>query len=165
MKWLFLPAVLLAAPVLVLLAVGWMLPVAHAATRQAAYRVPPDAIWKVISDPEGFPAWRSDVTHVERLADRDGRVAWIEVGRNGRIAYEIERSDPPRSLVVRIADRNLPFGGAWTYEILPAAGGSTVTITENGEIYNPIFRVLARYVFGYDSTMTAYLESLRRKVE
>lgn len=165
MKWLVLGVVLLVAATTVLLAIGYMLPVAHVATRQATYRVPPDAIWKVITDPAGFPAWRSDVTRVERLPDRAGRTAWIEEGRNGRIAYEIERSDGMRTLVVRIVDRNLPFGGAWTYEISPATGGTTVAITENGEIYNPVFRVMAHYVFGYESTIAAYLESLRRKVE
>ena len=165
MKWLLIVAAVLAAIVLVLLAVGWILPVGHAATRQASFRVPAGSIWNVISEPQDYPAWRRDVLQVERLPDRDGRRAWIEVGSNGRIAYEVERSEPPRTLVVRIADRNLPFGGTWTYEISPADGGSTLTITENGEIYNPIFRVLARYVFGYESTMVDYLESLRRKVE
>ena len=42
--------------------------------------------------------------------------------------------------VTRIADRNLPFGGTWMVEIVPADGGSKVTITENGEVYNPFFR-------------------------
>lgn len=165
MKWLLIIAAILVAVVVVLLAVGWMLPVAHATTRKATFRAAPETIWNVISQPEGFPAWRSDVTRVERLPDRNGRPAWIEDGSNGRITFEVERSDPPRLLVVRIADRNLAFGGAWTYEVSPADGGSLVAITENGEIYNPIFRVLARYVFGYESTMAAYLEALRRKVE
>jgi hypothetical protein len=38
-----------------------------------------------------------------------------------------------------------------------------VTITESGEIYNPVFRFMARFVFGYDSTMAGYLGALSRK--
>ncbi len=73
------------------------------------------------------------------------------------ITLAVERSEAPRLLVLRIADPDLPFGGTWTYEISPAAHGSTLTITEDGAIYNLLFRVMARFVFGYESTMAAYL--------
>ena len=38
-------------------------------------------------------------------------------------------------------------------------------ITEDGEIYNPIFRVMARFVFGYEGTIAAYLASLQRHLQ
>ena len=66
--------------------------------------------------------------------------------------------------MLRIADPKLPFGGTWTYEIAPTAGGSTLTITENGEVYNPIFSFMARFVFGYDGTMKTYLANLEKKL-
>lgn len=34
---------------------------------------------------------------------------------------------------------------------------------EEGEIYNPIFRCLARFVFGYTSSLESYLKSLGGK--
>ena len=37
------------------------------------------------------------------------------------------------------------------------------TITENGEIYNPFFRFMARFVFGYTATMETYLKALGKK--
>ena len=64
---------------------------------------------------------------------------------------------------MRIADPTLPFGGTWTYEIAPADSGSVVTITESGEVKSPIFRFMARFVFGYTSTMDGYLEALGKK--
>lgn len=70
---------------------------------------------------------------------------------------------PPTRLVTRIADRNLPFGGAWTHEITPEPGGCLVKITEAGEIYNPIFRFMARFVFGYNGSIEAYLRALHKK--
>lgn len=165
MKWILIGVAVVVVLVIVLLAIGWSLPVAHTASRSASFGVAPQTVWSAIATPDVFPSWRPDVKSVERLPDRDGRMAWIENGRNGRITYEVEQRDAPRRLVVRIADRNLPFGGAWTYDVAPSAGGCMVTITEKGEIYNPVFRVMARYVFGYESTMAAYLDSLRRKVE
>ena len=62
--------------------------------------------------------------------------------------------------MTRIADPQLPFGGTWTQEIAPDAGGCVVTITENGEIYNPIFRFVSRFILGYTSSIDAYLKAL-----
>jgi hypothetical protein len=65
---------------------------------------------------------------------------------------------------VRIADPDLPFGGTWTYDITPDADGSRLKITEHGEVYNPIFRFMARCVFGHERTMKAYLSALEKKL-
>ena len=70
---------------------------------------------------------------------------------------------PPRRFSLRIADPKLPFGGTWTYELRTADGGTLVTITENGEIGNPVMRFLSRFVFGQTSTMEGYLRALGRK--
>ena len=42
--------------------------------------------------------------------------------------------------------------------------GTRVTLTENGEIYNPVFRFMARFVFGYDGTMRTYLDGLEARM-
>ena len=39
-----------------------------------------------------------------------------------------------------------------------------MTITENGEIYNPLFRFMARFIFGYDGTIRAYMASLEKRL-
>jgi hypothetical protein len=62
--------------------------------------------------------------------------------------------------VTRIADADLPFGGTWSWDIEPTAGGSRVTIEERGEIYNPIFRLVSRFAIGYNATMETYLLDL-----
>lgn len=65
---------------------------------------------------------------------------------------------PPSRYVTKIDDESQPFGGTWTFEIEPLGDDrSRLTITERGEIYNPIFRALARFVFGYTSTMASFL--------
>ena len=80
------------------------------------------------------------------------------------MTFAVDESIAPRRMVVRIADRNLPFGGSWTYDIAPAAGGASLTITEDGAIYNPLFRVMARLVFGYEATMMAYLAAAEKRL-
>ena len=157
MKWIWIAASVIGLVVIASLIVGWLLPEKHRAERQATFKAPPETVWELITNVEAFPSWRSDVKTVQRLPDRDGRPVWVEEGSNGRITLAVERSEAPRLLVLRIADPDLPFGGTWTYEISPAATGTTLTITEDGAIYNPLFRVMARFVFGYEGTMAAYL--------
>jgi hypothetical protein len=145
--------------------IGSQLPVEHHASMSAEYEHPPEVVWAVISDFTASPTWRSAVDTVNRLPDRNGRPSWRETGSYGSMALELEEHLPPLRMVTRITDPDLPFGGRWTYELEPLARGSRLTITENGEIYNPAFRFLSRFVFGYTETMDRYLEDLATRLE
>ncbi len=139
---------------------GIHLPVAHVAARTAIYDAPPDSVWSAISDVAAFPLWRTDVRAVEALPDRDGHRVWQEHGTHRDITYEAVETAAPHRLVARIASAGLPFGGSWTYEIAAAGSGARLTITEHGEVYNPIFRFVSRFVLGHTATMDDYLTAL-----
>ena len=142
---------------------GSQLPVKHTATRTTTFRQTPQQVWDVIAGP---PTWRPEVQKFEVLSSNEGQRKWIEYGSHGqKITYEAVESDPPRKLVTRIADPHLPFGGSWTYEIAPPSDGSTLTITENGEVSNPVFRFVSRYVQGYTATIDNYLKALHSKLD
>lgn len=143
---------------------GSMLPQNHTASRTARLSQPPDSVWAVITDVPAFPSWRQDVAVVEKLPPRDGKVVWKETsGSRNSLTFEAETAEAPRHLVTRITDKGLPFGGSWDYVIVPDGSGSRITITENGEIYNPIFRVVSR-AMGYTTTLDAYLASLATRL-
>lgn len=161
MKWIPAGLAVLALLAILVVGLGWLLPVAHTARLQQQVAAPPDSVWRAITDAEAFPTWRTDVTRVERLASRDGHAIWIEEGSAGRMTIAVECSEPARLLITRIHP-GLPFGGTWTYEITPSGAGSLVTITENGEVYNPIFRFMSRFVFGHESTISSYLQALAK---
>jgi uncharacterized protein YndB with AHSA1/START domain len=163
MKWLIMLALALAVIIAIAAIVGWLLPRQHRVSREQFLPVPPEAVWTAITGIETFPHWRRDVTRVRVLPDREGRRCWVEEGRSGKMTFVTEESDAPRRLVVRIADPDLPFGGTWTYDIAGVSGGSRITISEDGEIYNPIFRVVARFIIGYEGTIRSYLEALDGK--
>lgn len=150
----------LVALVLLMVAVGYGLPVAHVATGEARLAAPPDRVFAALREVEKFPGWRSDVKAVEVLATAP-TLRWRERGDND-ITFDLETVEPPRRLVTRISDRSLPFGGRWTYELSPQDGGTRLVITEHGEVYNPLFRFMSRYVFGHTATINRYLEDLER---
>jgi hypothetical protein len=130
-----------AALVGILALIGYSLPVGHEASRSAEFNKPPEVVWGLIADPNTYQGWW------------DGADVKTEV---------IERV-PPTKLVTKIVGET-QFGGTWTFDIAPAPNGSRMTITERGEIYNPVFRALARFVFGYTSTMESCLSAAQKKL-
>lgn len=164
MKWLAIAAGALVLLVALVAIVGSLLPRSHHAVRSARYRQPLSSVWSVVADPLGSATWRPELRTVERLADRDGRLVWKEIARGGDVlTLELVEDDPPRRRVVRIADPTLPFGGTWTYVLAEEGDGTRLTITEDGEVHNPVFRFLARFVFGHGGTLETFLVSLGRR--
>lgn len=163
LTWILYIGAAVALLIALVAAVGAMLPRSHVAARSLRVNRPPQEVWNVITNVEAFPNWRSGIARVERLPDANGLPVWRETDRrNNGLTLACEAFEPPRRLVTRIADKNLPFGGAWTWVLAPAGSGCELSITENGEIYNPIFRFMARFVLGYTMTIDAYLKSLAK---
>lgn len=143
-------------------AIGAMLPVKHHATRKARFHAAPETLYAILAGP---PDWRPDVKAYGALPDEAGRKTWWEQDRHGqKIRFELLEERPPLRRVVRIAGPNLPFGGAWTFEISPAAEGADLRIHEDGEVYNVMFRFMARFVFGYNGTIEGFLHNLGTKL-
>jgi uncharacterized protein YndB with AHSA1/START domain len=159
-------ALLLAAGAAVFL-IGRSLPESHTVRARAVFDQPPERLWAALEDLESYPSWRTDLQRVELLTSGTQTTRWREIDRKGEgLTYETVERIPPQKLVRRIVDTGLPFGGAWTIELSPLDQGRTeVTITENGEVYNPVFRFMSRYVFGQHGTMAKFLEDLGGRFE
>ena len=141
MRSVFWTFVTLVGLVGVIALIGYFLPVAHEASRSAEFNRPPEHVFALIADPNTYNGWW------------DGAEVKTEV---------VERV-PPTKLVTRIVGETA-FGGTWTFEIAPTPNGSRLTITERGEIYNVVFRTLAKYVFGYTGTMDNFMEAAQKKL-
>ena len=145
---------------LLIVVIGYVLPVKHVSTVAATIPASPEQVWDALTDVAAYPKWRGDITSVELLPADSGHVAWRERGKNDAISYVIEQAEPPRRLRTRITDKSLPFGGAWEFTVTPDGVGSRVQITEHGEVYNPVFRFVSRFIMGHTATASAYLKSL-----
>lgn len=136
MRWIVYIVGALVVLGVIVAVVGAMLPARHTVSRTARIKLPPDALHALI---------------LAKIAEPQ------------EYPLRIERNEPPSVVVTRIADDKLPFGGTWTYRIAAAPGGSDLTITEDGEVYNPIFRFMSRFVFGHYASMDALLKDLQAK--
>jgi len=144
--------------------VGVWLPKGHVASLERHLPIDPQGLWAILTDVEAFPLWRQDVTQVDTRLDNSGLSGWTEHSSNGRIRFAVDRMEPPRVLVVRIADRDLPFGGTWAYEISPDGPASSLRITERGEVYNPLFRFISTFFLSPTATIESYHAALAARV-
>jgi Polyketide cyclase / dehydrase and lipid transport len=162
MKWLLIIALTIAGLLILIVVTGALLPQKHRVSRAVSLPHTAETVWSLIS---GHPAWRPDVTNFQELPPHEGHRMWRETDKQKQtITYEAIESVPPRRLITKIADPTLPFGGTWTYEIVPAGTSCTLTITEDGEVYNPLFRFVSRFITGQTATLDGYLKALNAKL-
>jgi len=137
MKWILMALVVMAAVVAVIAAIGATLPRNHVASRSLALRRPAEEVWPAI----------------------------MQATAASGVPVDVVESDPPRRQVTRVKDTEKMFGGTWTITITPSPTGSTLTITEDGWVGNPIFRFVSRFVMGHHATMDGMLKAVAKQFE
>jgi uncharacterized membrane protein len=142
--------------------IGSRLPKAHVASRSILLHRSAQDVYAVVRDFDSAPKWRSDLKRIEVDAQPGRPVYFREEGKNGTINYEVVEDVPTQRMVTRIRDTDLGFSGQWTYQFAPENGGTRVTIREDGEVSNVIFRFMSHYVFGQTATIDSYLTSLAK---
>jgi hypothetical protein len=142
--------------------IGSRLPKTHVASRSIFLHKSQPEVYAVVRDFASVPKWRTDVKQVDVETGEGGRVYFREVGKHDTINYELIEDVPAERMATRIRDTNLGYAGQWTYIFTAENGGTRLTIREDGEVSNVLFRFMSRYVFGHTATIDSYLTSLAR---
>ena len=142
--------------------IGSRLPKAHVVSRSIHLRQSPQEVYAVIRDFGSAPKWRADLKRIEVETPQGGPIYFREEGKHGTVNYELLEDVPAQRMVTRIRDTDLGYSGQWTYTFAPENGGTLVTIREDGEVSNVLFRFMSRFVFGQTSTIDSYLSSLAK---
>jgi uncharacterized protein YndB with AHSA1/START domain len=162
--WILIVMGVLLGLLVLIFVTGMLLSKAHVVSRSLKIKAPPDKLWPVIGDFENVPTWHPQVIQVERLPDHHGREVWRETYKGGyRITLETTECLPPRRLIRSIAAEKGPFTGCWEFEITPAEEGCRLTITEKGEVSNPVFRFMFRLFMDPAMYLEKYLKALAAK--
>ena len=164
MKWLLVVMGVLAALFALMALIGAFVAREHRATSTITLRQPRESVWKVVRDIGAAPAWFPALQKSERLPDGDGREVWRQKVGGFDVPLIVLESSPPRKIVTQIDPKaGGAFGGTWTYELTPESNGTRVSVTEAGWISNPIFRFMARFLFGYYGSLDNYLKALGKR--
>lgn len=155
---------------LVLTGIGTSLPIDHYASCGVSYDGPPEDLFAAIADDGASTRWRPDIASVVLLSGKGSTAVWRETDVYGHAVTYRTTAYAAGTKLARTIDYvpGMPYAGTWTFTISPddmpphekSGSGSYVTIREDGKIYNPFFRFLARYVFGYSQSIETYLNDL-----
>ena len=143
---------------------GATLPREHQATSQVIIVAPPESVYNVMRDFGSTATWWKDLKVVEAVPGTDGWERWKETSGGMSFTLIVDQEEPPLRFKTRIdTTGHPPFGGTWTYQTAIASGGhTTVTITEDGTVDNPFFRVVSK-LMGTHATLDSYLTALSVK--
>jgi uncharacterized protein YndB with AHSA1/START domain len=142
---------------------GSRLPNDHTASASVVLPASQERVWTLITDVKSQPSWRSDLKSIEPWQGDSTGTCWVEVQSGMKMPLCVEVTEPLKTRVVRIADKDLPFGGTWTYELEPSGADQTkLTITERGTTGPAIWRFVGHYLIGEDSNLKKYESDLKK---
>lgn len=137
--------------------IGLTISKTHSLTYSINIEKPTELIWNKLRDDLKSAEWRNDLKSVEALQRWNNYEAFKEIYKNGgSLNYAIIYKKENEKLIRKII-HNKNFGGEWIIELRE----NKVTITENGEIYNPIFRVLGKIFHDPSKTIVRFLNDLK----
>ncbi len=136
MKWILAVLAVLIVLVSVIAAVGARLPRQHVASRTLRVKRTPQEVWPIL----------------------------IQITSASSVPVDLIEQDAPRRMVTRVKETEKMFGGTWTCILAPDLEGSTLTITEDGWVGNPVFRFMSRYVIGHHATIDGVLKQVAAKL-
>lgn len=165
MYWVFIILASLLGLFGLIVLIGVLIPKGHTTSRSLMLdHVGPDQAWEAIADFASQASWRTGYARFERVADPAGREIWKEFNKRGEaLTLETTLARKPLRLVRTIADPSLPFSGRWEFDLHPMTGGTRITITEVGEVHNPIFRFIGKIFMNPAAHIDAYLTDLARR--
>lgn len=165
-KWTLVVFLVVAAIAAVAAMVGMALPKGHRASSTVTVHAALHTVFAIIADFAHGAEWRPGVQRVEILSGTGPGMEFREIGSSGSVRYRVEVLEPDAKIVTRIADTTLAFGGSWTFDLAPTAAGDTrLTITEDGEVYNPFFRLMSKLFFPPTATIEKYLAGLQKRLD
>lgn len=160
MYWILFVMGAIVAVVVAILVGGLVTPRTHVASRAVTFRATPDRVWQTIHDVANYGEWRNELEDVSVVDSEQPQLRWRETSTRGSVTFGVTLDEPPRRFAARILDDDLPYSGEWTWQLDADGDGTRVTITERGEVGNPIFRFIGAHLIGYTRSIDTYLKGL-----
>jgi uncharacterized membrane protein len=154
-------AVVVSASIAVLLG-GLLLPREQVIERHTQLPASADAIWALLADPPGYPAWRRGVRAVDVLGTSPLR--WREFGEEGGVAWQVQVREVPVLLRITATDEDLMRQPTRQFRLTAGDHGTQVSVRDTASLPNPVLRFVYRYLLRPEPALEALLADLRRAV-
>jgi uncharacterized protein YndB with AHSA1/START domain len=137
------------------------MPRTHIATSEITLKQPIETVYATLRDIGRMPRWWSDLKTSERVAGTP-RERWRQEASGFSMELDVGEDSPPNGFTTYIVEeKGAPFGGKWIYKFSSGPGGTTVSISEDGWIGPPPFRVVAS-IMGLHRTLDSMLAALAK---
>jgi len=146
---------------LAVFAIGLFLPKTKSAQRVTEFNAVPEEIWRIVTEIEHQPRWRTNLKKIEFLKRTPEYEIWTEYPTSGApMTFKTQKKRPFNSFEVEIAQSSI-FNGRMIIELVGLNIDVTrVTIAEQAEIKNPFMRVFAHIAFNFERTIDHYIKDL-----
>ena len=163
--WAVAALVLVVGASIIAVVVGSRLPQRHSVSRMVHLNRPQNEVWEIITNFADQASWRPELLSVVRIPSKGNTEFWKEMDRDGQSRiFETMESIPLHRLVRRIVDEDLAFGESWTMEIAKFGEVTSLTITEDLEVYSPVLRIITRVISGPRDSIDVYLRAVGNKM-
>jgi hypothetical protein len=143
---------------------GMSVPEHYAATVVAQVPGDPVTVFAALSDPERRPQWAPGVARIGQVSDDLlGRPVWRELDpTNDRFEFSVVSAEFPVWCTTTTKPEEIGVAATWTWTVAPAGTGTAVTLSEEGEISNPLFRGIWALRYGAYQQVEQDLAALSR---
>jgi uncharacterized protein YndB with AHSA1/START domain len=156
--WILLLMGLVVSLIVAMIVGGMVTPRKHVAGRVLQLQASPEKVWEKISNVAEYAEWRDDVMSVDARTDSNGVLTWTEIGGKS-LSYAAVTNEPPHRFTSRITDEDLGYSGEWQFVLTPSGSGTRLTITEHGEVPNPVMRFIGS-LMGHAGSIERYMRHL-----
>lgn len=150
--------------VLLVFAVGFMLPERYDATVSVTFTSPPEKVWAAISDYETHPMTGTQRKSTQTQSEEGGLPVWVEDLGPTKVTVRTLSATAPTHMKRHMLDSVVRMNVDCDFRIEPANGGTRVTATSqttvpSGNWRAPLFRVTMK-VGGGEKGMRDYWSSI-----
>lgn len=158
-------AIIMLVVILGIYAGGYFLPPAYVAKTRSVINRRPDQLFDMLIDFPKWPRWNKEASNAARMPDHNGHQVWLLGEQILEIVQIVPLVNGVGQIFTRLHDAKSPVQGTWTWLIEPEGGGATLTIIEEATIKSPVWRFLAKYLFGHHHTGKSLLFQIGNSIE
>jgi uncharacterized protein YndB with AHSA1/START domain len=125
----------------------------------------PEAVWRVLADVAGWPAWDPTTDGAEGMVEKDGQLTFRSSQAPGQaLKVTITAADEPY-LLEWTGGVPMAFKTQRTHRVTPHGNGEASLVEVTEELSGPMLPMIERQLPDVDRLLNDFLGALKKRVE